>query len=272
MNSPYSTKLLAVSVDASFNRDSRLQRRKTTGRIASRTPIFFTEAREQTEVIVVNDGSSDKTSQVVKAFETFEGKHRLTLIELPQNSGKGAAVKAGVERATSDYILFMDADLSTPLTEISKVLAPLQNGKDIAVGSRAIKSSNILERQPFYRESMGKLFNLLVRLLVINGISDTQCGFKAFRRDVAKEIFSRLETTRFGFDVEVLVWAKVLGYTVEEVGVTWINSPHSRVSPIRDSLEMLWSLFRIRRRVYGAFKQSEKNRNLNVKYGESSLR
>jgi dolichyl-phosphate beta-glucosyltransferase len=119
---------------------------------------------------------------------------------------------------------------------------------------------------------MGKMFNVLVRMWVIDGISDTQCGFKAFRREAAKEIFKRLETARFGFDVEALLWAKVLGYSVEEVGVTWINSPHSRVSPIRDSIEMLWSLFRIRRRVYGAFKQSEKSRNISVKYGESSLR
>jgi len=257
--------LLSIVIPA-YNEEKRI------GASLQEIQSFLPKHFEQTEVIVVNDGSSDKTSQVVTSFVRESGTHRLLLVELPQNSGKGAAVKAGVERATGDFILFMDADLSTPLTEISKVLAPLQAGKDIVIGSRAVKTSNILERQPFYRESMGKMFNLLVRLLVIDGISDTQCGFKAFRRDAAKEIFNCLETMRFGFDVEVLLWAKVLGYTVEEVGVTWINSPHSRVSPIRDSLEMLWSLFRIRRRVYGAFKQSEKNRNLNVKYGESPLR
>jgi dolichyl-phosphate beta-glucosyltransferase len=257
--------LLSIVIPA-YNEEKRL------GASLQEIQTFLPNHFEQTEVIVVNDGSSDRTGQVVSSFVKQGGAHRIACIELAQNSGKGAAVKAGVEHATGDYILFMDADLSTPLTEISKVLAPLQNGKDVAVGSRAIKSSNILERQPFYRESMGKLFNLFVRLLVINGISDTQCGFKAFRREAAKEIFNRLETTRFGFDVEVLVWAKVLGYSVEEVGVTWVNSPHSRVSPIRDSLEMLWSLFQIRRRVYGVFKQSQKNRNLNVKYGEGSLR
>jgi len=257
--------LLSIVIPA-YNEEKRI------GASLQELQHFLPQYFEQSEVIVVNDGSSDKTSQVVKAFERTDGSHRLTLIELDKNQGKGAAVKAGVEQASGDYILFMDADLSTPLTEISKVLLPLQAGKDIVIGSRAVKTSNILERQPFYRESMGKMFNLLVRLLVIDGISDTQCGFKAFRRDAAKEIFNCLETMRFGFDVEVLLWAKVLKYTIEEVGVTWINSPHSRVSPIRDSLEMLWSLFRIRRRVYGAFKQSEKNRNINVKYGESSLR
>lgn len=257
--------LLSIVIPA-YNEEKRI------GASLQELQSFLPKHFEQTEVMVVNDGSSDKTSQVVKAFETFEGTHRLTLIELDKNQGKGAAVKAGVEHASGDYILFMDADLSTPLTEISKVLLPLQAGKDIVIGSRAVKTSNILERQPFYRESMGKMFNLLVRLFVIDGISDTQCGFKAFRREAAKEIFNRLQTTRFGFDVEVLLWAKMLGYSVEEVGITWINSPHSRVSPIRDSLEMLWSLLRIRRQVYGAFKQSEKNRSLNVKYGESSLR
>ncbi len=257
--------LLSIVVPA-YNEEQRI------GASLQELQAFLPKHFEQTEVIVVNDGSSDKTSQVVKAFEAFEGKHRLTLIELDKNQGKGAAVKTGVERATGDFILFMDADLSTPLSEISKVLLPLQAGKDVVIGSRAVKTSNILERQPFYRESMGKMFNLLVRLLVINGISDTQCGFKAFRREAAKEIFNRLQTMRFGFDVEVLLWAKVLGYSVEEVGVTWINSPHSRVSPIRDSLEMLWSLFQIKRQVYSSFKLSEKNTNQNVKYGESSLR
>lgn len=257
--------LLSIVIPA-YNEEKRL------GASLEEIQSFLTNHFEQTEVIVVNDGSSDRTSQVVSAFVKESGMHRLILIELARNSGKGAAVKAGVERATGDYILFMDADLSTPLSEISKVLSPLQHGQDIAIGSRAIQSSKILKRQPFYRESMGKLFNLFVRLLVIDGIADTQCGFKAFRGDVAKDIFNRLQTTRFGFDVEVLLWAKVLGYSIEEVGVTWVNSPHSRVSPIRDSLEMLWSLFRIRRQVYEAFKQSEKKRNLNVKYGESSLR
>lgn len=256
--------LLSIVIPA-YNEEKRI------GASLQELQLFLPNHFEQTEVIVVNDGSSDRTRQVANAFVKQSGAHRVVLIELAQNSGKGAAVKAGVERASGDSILFMDADLSTPLSEISKVLSPLQNGKDIAIGSRATASSNILERQPFYRETMGKLFNLFVRLLVINGISDTQCGFKAFRRDVAKDIFSRLETMRFGFDVEVLLWAKVLGYSVEEVGVTWVNSPHSRVSPILDSLEMLWSLFRIRRQVYASFKQASKNGNLNVKYGESSL-
>ncbi len=257
--------LLSIVIPA-YNEEQRI------GASLQELQDFLPNHFEQTEVIVVNDGSSDKTSQAVRAFETSNGKHRLTLIEFDKNRGKGAAVKAGIEHASGDYILFMDADLSTPLSEISKVLSPLQAGKDIAIGSRATRTSNILKRQPFYRESMGKMFNVLVRMWVIDGISDTQCGFKAFRREAAKEIFKRLETARFGFDVEALLWAKVLGYSVEEVGVTWINSPHSRVSPIRDSIEMLWSLFRIRRRVYGAFKQSEKSRNISVKYGESSLR
>lgn len=257
--------LLSIVIPA-YNEEKRI------GASLQEIQAFLPNHFEQTEVIVVNDGSSDGTSQVVKPFIQQSGAHRLALIELPQNSGKGAAVKAGIERAAGDYILFMDADLSTPLSEISKALLPLQRGKDIAIGSRACEGSNIIQRQPFYRESMGKIFNLLVRLLVVNGISDTQCGFKAFRREAAKDIFNRLQTTRFGFDVEALLWAKILGYSVEEVGVTWVNSPHSRVSPIRDSLEMLWSLFRIRRQVYGAFKQAKKNRTINVKYGESSLR
>ncbi len=217
------------------------------------------------EVIVVDDGSMDRTAEIVRRFEHISPNSRLTLEVLPENMGKGAAVKHGVMQAKGNIILFMDADLSTPLTEIAKVVEALEQGADVAIGSRGQPDSNIVRHQPFYRETMGKIFNRIVRMLVIDGIRDTQCGFKAFRHQVAKEIFSRVETSHFGFDVEVLLWAKKLDFSVKEVGVTWINSPNSRVSPIKDSLKMLVGLFAIKRSVNARFKAETKQKIQQVK-------
>ncbi|MFN3639089.1 MAG: dolichyl-phosphate beta-glucosyltransferase [Chloroherpetonaceae bacterium] len=217
------------------------------------------------EVIVVDDGSMDRTAEIVRRFEHTSPNSRLTLEILPENMGKGAAVKHGVMQAKGKIILFMDADLSTPLTEIAKVVEALEQGADVAIGSRGQPDSNIVRHQPFYRETMGKIFNRIVRMLVIDGIRDTQCGFKAFRHQVAKEIFARVETTHFGFDVEVLLWARKLGFSVKEVGVTWINSPNSRVSPIKDSLKMLVGLFAIKRKVNARFKAEKKQKKQQIK-------
>ena len=247
--------LLSIVIPA-YNEEKRI------GASLQEIQSFLPKHFEQTEVIVVNDGSSDKTSQVVTSFVRESGTHRLLLVELPQNSGKGAAVKAGVERATGDFILFMDADLSTPLTEISKVICPLEQGYDVVIGSRGQPDSNVVKHQPLYRETMGKIFNLLVRWLVIDGIRDTQCGFKAFRQSVAKEIFSRVQTTHFGFDVEVLLWAKKLGFSIKEVGVTWVNSPNSRVSPIKDSVKMLFGLFAIKQRINASGKAEKQPKEM----------
>jgi dolichyl-phosphate beta-glucosyltransferase len=221
---------------------------------------------ESWEIIVVDDGSNDRTAEIVKTFYIEESNQRLILLKLSRNMGKGAAVKAGVAKSRGGIVLFMDADLSTPLAEIRKVIEHLKNST-IVIGSRGKQDSNIIQHQPFYRELMGRIFNRMVRLLVIDGIEDTQCGFKAFRADVAKEIFSRLQTNRFGFDVEVLLWAKKLNFPIQEIGITWINSPNSRVSPIKDSLEMFFSLLVIKRKVNKLFK-SEREALINKSISE----
>jgi len=202
------------------------------------------------EVIVVNDGSSDQTGTIVRKYINQFPDFGLKLIELPNNKGKGYAVKVGVEVARGNYIVFMDVDLSTPLTEISKLICAIQGDSAIAIGSRGLPQSQIVKHQPIYRELMGKIFNILVRLCVINGIYDTQCGFKAFRADVAKLIFRLLETDRFGFDVEILLIAQKLGIPVKEIPIVWQNSVHSSVSPLTDSLEMFYSLLRMKRQVH----------------------
>ena len=197
------------------------------------------------EVIVDDDGSRDRTAEAAGA--ALAGRVLSRVIRREKNRGKGASVREGVLAASGEVILFSDDDLSTPIGEFDKLLAALQAGADVAIGSRALPESVIRVRQRRPRELMGKTFNLLVRLFVLKGYRDTQCGFKAFRRAAAMDLFSRLRTTGFGFDVEVLALCRELGYRVAEVPVVWSDSRPSRVRLIRGSLGMLGEIWRIRR-------------------------
>lgn len=196
------------------------------------------------EVLVVDDGSSDRTAAVADKTAAGLGL-AFRLVRLSRNLGKGAAVRAGVLEAAGERILVTDADLSTPIEEVEKLLA---SGAPVAIGSRGIDATLVKERQSLFRVASGKLFNLLVRLLAVSGIHDTQCGFKLFRRDAAREVFSRATVDRFAFDVEVLLLARRLGYTIAEVPVLWFNSPDTRVG-LGAGLEAFVALFRIRWRV-----------------------
>ena len=201
------------------------------------------------EVIVVDDGSRDRTAEAAGA--ALAGRVPSRVIRSEDNRGKGASVKEGVLAASGEVILFSDADLSTPIGELDKLLAALRAGADVAVGSRALPGSDVRVRQRRPRELMGKIFNGLVRRLVLKGYRDTQCGFKAFRRAAAKELFSRLQTAGFAFDVEVLVLCRELGYCVVEVPVVWLDSRPSRVRLFTGSVGMLFDLRRIRRAARG---------------------
>jgi dolichyl-phosphate beta-glucosyltransferase len=197
------------------------------------------------EVIVVDDGSRDRTAEVAR--RTLAGRIPSRVVHRDRNLGKGASVREGVLVASGKVILFSDDDLSTPIEEIDKLLAALEAGADVAIGSRALPGSVITLRQRRPREMMGKAFNLLVRLFVLKGYRDTQCGFKAFRRKAALDLFSRLQTAGFGFDVEILVLCRELGYRVAEVPVVWSDSRPSRLRLFRGSLSMLRDIARIRR-------------------------
>ena len=196
------------------------------------------------EVIVVDDGSNDRTGDLARRAAEREGLP-ITLLRHDRNRGKGAAIRTGVLASTGNPVLVTDTDLSTPLAEWVKLAEKLPK-HPVAIGSRAIDEELVRKRQPFYRQFMGKSFNAFVRLLAVPGIRDTQCGFKLFRGDVARNLFSRARIDRFAYDVEILYLARRQGITIAEVPVLWFNSPESKVAVIRDSLRMLRDLVRIR--------------------------
>jgi dolichyl-phosphate beta-glucosyltransferase len=198
------------------------------------------------EIIVVDDGSTDRTSEV--AAEALRGRPGDRVLRRADNLGKGAAVKEGVLAAAGRLVLFTDADLSTPIEEIEKMLPEIESGADIVIGSRALHESDIQIRQNRFRELMGKTFNVFVRACAVGGIRDTQCGFKLFKREAAQAVFPALGTCGFCFDVEALYIGRRLGLRIAQVPVVWRNSPHSKVHIVRSSARMIWDLLGIRRR------------------------
>jgi dolichyl-phosphate beta-glucosyltransferase len=199
------------------------------------------------EVIVVDDGSRDGT---VAAVETLnEQGAGIRLVRHQVNLGKGAAVRTGVLASKGDIILFTDADLSTPITDAAPLISAIEGGADVAIGSRAVNRRLVEVRQPIYRETMGRIFNLFVQALLLPGLQDTQCGFKAFVGDSGRDLFRVMVSRGFEFDPEVLYRARRRGLVIREIPVHWRNSADTRVSALRDSIRMFAALFQIRRRV-----------------------
>lgn len=229
---------LSIIIPA-YNEEKRIE--KTIQNIVSYLAEKFAD---NYEIIIVDDRSKDKTVEIVKKLSRENEKIKIMVNE--ENYGKGYSVKKGMLNAQGKYLLFSDADLSTPIEELDKLLFWIEKGYDIAIGSRSLKDSQVIVHQPFYREMMGKIFNKLVKIWCLSDFVDTQCGFKLFNKEVAKKIFTQTKINRFAFDVEILYLAKRNGLRVKEIPVRWINSPASRVNPIFDSLKMLIDLLRIR--------------------------
>lgn len=219
-----------------YNEEERIER--TLDKVWN----YFESHKYKSEIVVVDDGSKDGTLEKLKKFE-----NQIRVISYNPNRGKGAAVRTGMLSSKGKFRFFSDADLSTPIYEIEKLLEKLKSGADICIGSRAIDPSLIKKHQPFYREFMGKMFNKFVQLMVLKGIEDTQCGFKGFTDRAAELVFSKSKIDGFSFDVEVLFLAQKAGLRIEQVPVEWYNDRRTKVNPLKDSVKMFLELLKIKK-------------------------
>ena len=243
---------LSVVIPA-YNEEQRL------GASLERVLAHLRLAHPASEVLVVDDGSTDGTVAVARAAPGAGPPVRV--VSLRPNQGKGAAVRAGVMAARGAYILMTDADLSAPIEEVGLLLEPVRSGQcEVAIGSRGLPTSRLGRRQPWTRERMGRIFNVLVRAMTGLAIYDTQCGFKLFEREAARHVFALQQGRGFAFDAEVLYIATANGYRIREEPVTWNNAPGSKVNPIVDSVRMAIDLLRIRvRGMHGAYVTSTRS-------------
>ncbi|HEV7517315.1 MAG TPA: dolichyl-phosphate beta-glucosyltransferase [Thermoanaerobaculia bacterium] len=198
------------------------------------------------EILVVDDGSTDRTAAVA---ESFAGRG-VVLYRQDRNRGKGAALRSGVVASRGATVLLVDADLSTPIEDLER-LRPYLAGAELVLGSRSVPGANVTQHQPIYREIMGRTFNLLIRTVGVRGFRDTQCGFKLLDGEAARQLFADLSVDRFAYDVELVWLARRRGYRIAEVGVTWANSPYSSVDPLKDSARMIWDIVVMRFRHRG---------------------
>jgi dolichyl-phosphate beta-glucosyltransferase len=208
---------------------------------------YFSGPRRLQEIVVVNDGSTDGTGELVRRFASENRSVRL--ITNAANRGKGYSVRQGMLTATGDLLLMCDADLSTPVEEFEKLLPWLQRGHDIVIASRDLPDSRLEPAQPVLRRGLAGIFRGLRRLMVLRSVRDTQCGFKLFRRDTARKVFAYQRDNGWLFDCEVLAVAERLGIRIKEVGVNWHDNAPSRVRVLRESLRVLPGLLRLRWRL-----------------------
>lgn len=201
---------------------------------------YVRQSSPKAEIIVVDDGSSDKTAELARKVFKQSRDLRTSVISYKSNFGKGRAVRLGLLAARGDVVLFSDADLSTPISEAPKLIEPIVEGKcDVTFGSRALDRQLIGVHQPWRREQGGRIFNLVVRLATGLPFWDTQCGFKAFRMSVCRPLVEAATVDRFGFDVELLYLAFRAGLNLKEIPVRWDHNEGSKVSVVSDSFKML---------------------------------
>jgi glycosyltransferase involved in cell wall biosynthesis len=229
--------IISIVIPA-YNEEERL------GPTLDRVLAFARDNCWNAEIIVVNDGSSDRTPEIVRSYERNTGIVRL--LENPGNRGKGYSVRNGVLNANGEFVLFTDADMSSPIEEAPKLLQVLNDGADIAIGSRWARSELQTRRQSLARQFLGRVFNLLLRLLLQLDFKDTQCGFKAFRREAARAVFPLQRVEGWGFDPEILFLADQFGFRMVEVPVRWGHDTRTRINPLLDGARMVSDMLLIR--------------------------
>jgi dolichyl-phosphate beta-glucosyltransferase len=204
---------------------------------------YLEKKKHEYEIIVVNDGSKDKTAAVVQTFA--KKNSRVRLLNNPHNLGKGGTVRRGMLAAKKEWVLFTDADNSTSIEMLDR-MQPFLKDHDIIIGSRNVKTSDIAIKQGWFRKTAGKTFPLIVRLLLVRGIKDTQCGFKLFRRSIVKDLCSRQQLSGWAFDAELLYLAQKDELRIKEIGIVWKNDASSKLHFVRDSYRMFRDVLKIK--------------------------
>jgi len=205
---------------------------------------YLAEKGWDAEIVVVDDGSRDDTPNIIREYAAHYPQ--IKLVQNPGNRGKGFSVRNGMLHASGELCLFTDADLSSPIAESQKLFDTIYDGADVAFGSRWLRAKLQTERQPLYRQLLGRIFNLALRVFLGLHYKDTQCGFKAFRREAAQRIFPLQKIERWGFDPEILFLARRMGFKVVEVPVRWAHSEGTRLHPFRDGMRMFVDVLHIR--------------------------
>jgi glycosyltransferase involved in cell wall biosynthesis len=220
-----------------FNEEARLSR------AVEAFNAFLPGLGLDTEVIFVDDGSTDRTAEMLSAAPAC---FAFDLLSYRPNRGKGYALKQGILKASGDYVLFLDVDMSTPLAELAKFREAMDRRVPVIIGSRKTAGSRVLKSQSLLRRKLGEGFSFLSSLLLVPGIADFTCGFKMFRRDAARRIFGAQRIERWGFDAEILFLARRYGYAIQEIPVFWINDERTKVRLLKDVARSFIDLVRIR--------------------------
>lgn len=222
----------------SYNEEKRLPDTLTS--VAN----FLAQQEYDSEVLIVSDGSTDKTADTARTFA--DKIKNLRILDNKENHGKGYVTRQGMLEAKGQVRVFMDADNSTTLDQINSFLPYFKQGYDVVIGDRDLKGSKLKVHQPFYKELLGDMGNLMIQLLAVPGIEDTQCGFKAFSGKATEDIFKRMLIDKWGFDIEALAVANKLGYKIKPLPVVWINDPNSKVK-LSGYINTLLELFKIKK-------------------------
>lgn len=209
--------------------------------------LTFLQAQSyQSEILVIENASQDKTFQVAEQFAAQHHSEQLPILVLREAvQGKGMAVKRGIFTARGEYRFMCDADLSMPVTEINRFVPPNLEQFEISIASREAPGA-VRHNEPTYRHLVGRVFNTLIRLLALPGLNDTQCGFKCFKASIAEELFNEMTITGWSFDVEILYLAQQRSYRIVEIPIPWYYNPDSHISVVKDSMQMALDIFKIR--------------------------